>query len=125
MKPPTCRRHRFGWLILAVAAVGLFGGGLALFGDRPKSGIRVERLEADLNERLPDGSSWEQAEAWFASHGIQPHGIITSSDNQKVGLGAIVPNDSFLQSAEIRIYVYFGPAGRLTKRSIYRFVYSL
>jgi hypothetical protein len=123
-EPPSRPGKRIG---LLMAASGLFSccGGIARFGDRPKNGIRVGHSEADLNEHLPDGSTWEQAEAWFASHGIEPGGIYTLGDNRKVGLHAIVPNDGLLDSAEIRIEVHFSPEGRLTKRSIYRFVYSL
>jgi hypothetical protein len=84
----------------------------------------VERLEADLKERLPDGSTWEQAEAWFASHGIQQEDIVEMS-GRRIGLGARIPNDSLLESAEIRIELYFSPDGRLQERSIYRFVCCL
>jgi hypothetical protein len=112
--------------IVTAAILGLLacGGGLALFGHIPKNGIRVERLEADLNERLPDGSTWEQAEAWFASHGLQPSDLY-DMDGRKDGLAVTIPNDSLLDSAEICIELYFSPEGRLNKRVIYRFVYSL
>jgi hypothetical protein len=122
--PSRCGK-RLRWFPI-VAVVGLFAccGGLALFGDCPKNGVRVERLEADLNERLPDGSTWEQAEAWFASHGLRP-GVISEMGGRKVGLAATIPNDSLLESAEIRIELYFSREGRLEKRVIYRFVYSL
>lgn len=126
MDEPSSRRGKpLRWFLVA-AAVGLFAccGGLALFGDRPKNGIRVERLEADLNERLPDGSTWELAEAWFASHGLRPNGIIEMS-GRRIGLMANIPNDSLLESAEIRIELYFSPEGRLNHRVIYRFVYAL
>jgi hypothetical protein len=124
--PPSAASRRIGLMITVAAVVSLFAscGGLVIFGDYPKNGIRVERLEADLNEQLPDGSSWEQAEAWFASHDFQPH-LIAEKDGPIVGLGATVPNDSLLESAEIRIEVYFSPDGRLKERVIYRFVYSL
>lgn len=125
--PSIGRGRRIGRLLSIAAVIGLFSCccGLALFGDRPKNGMRVEQLETDLNEQLPDGSTWHQAETWFASHNTQPSVIINSADKRKVGLGAIIPNDSLLESAEIRIQVYFSPEGRLIKRSIYRFIYSL
>jgi hypothetical protein len=106
-----------------VAGIVACCGGLVLFVDRPKNGIRVERLEADLNERLPDGSSWEQAEVWFASHGFQPSDI--GEHGSKHGLYVIIPNDSLVETgAEIHIELYFSPEGRLEKRVIYRFVPS-
>lgn len=37
---------------------------------------------------------------------------------RKVGLGATVPNDSLLDTAEIRIEDYFSPEGRLRERII-------
>ena len=123
---PTRRRGITCLVVTVPVVVGLFAccGGVAFYGDRPKNGIRVERLEADLEERLPDGSTWDQAEAWFASHGFQP-GTIGESGGRKTGLGATVPNDSLLESAEIRIELHFSPEGRLQKRVIYRFVFSL
>ncbi len=41
-EPRSSRWHRVGWLALAVGVVGLLGchGGLVLFGDQPKNGIR-------------------------------------------------------------------------------------
>jgi hypothetical protein len=112
--------------VIAAVIVGLFSccGGFACFADRPLNGIRVERLETNLNAKLPDGSTWEQAEAWFASHGLQPKGI-SEKDGPKIGLSATIPNDSLLDSAEIFIALYFSPEGRLEKRIIYRFIYSL
>lgn len=125
-EPLSIPRRRLCSFLIASVTVGLFSccGGLALFGDRPKNGIRVERLEADLNERLPDGSSWGQAAAWFASYGFQAD-LITDEAGRKIGLCDIIPNDSLLQTADIRIEVYFSPEGRLRRRVIYRFVYSL
>jgi hypothetical protein len=81
-------------------------------------------LEADLHERLPDGSTWEQAEAWFASHGFRPD-VIVDGAGTKIGLCDVIPNDSLLDTAEIRIELYFSPEGRLRERIIYRFVFSL
>jgi hypothetical protein len=120
------RKSRLGVYVIAAVVVGLVAccGGLALFGDRPTNGIRVEQLEADLNERLPDGSTWEEAEAWFASHGFKTRAI-GEKGGRKIGLGTRIPNDSLLESAEIRVELYFSPEGRLKKRVIYRFVPSL
>jgi hypothetical protein len=98
--------------------------GIGVFGDRPKNGIRVEKLEVDLKTQLPDGSSWEESELWFSSHNLQPHVIDRRQDGRKSGLGVTIPNDSLLDTAEIRIELYFDETGRLYKRSIERFVYS-
>lgn len=121
------QKRRFRTRLIAAVSVGLFGccGGLLAFGDRPHNGIRVENLEKDLNERLPDGSTWDEAEAWFAAHGIKPHSISRVSDGNKVGLGATVPNNSFVNSAEIRIALFFNAQSRLEKRIVYRFIYSV
>jgi hypothetical protein len=89
------------------------------------NGVWVGQLEEDLNKRLPDGSTWEQAEAWFASHDLKPSGIYDDNHNRKIGMWDCMPNDSFLSRAQIVIEVYFSPEGRLNKRLIRRRVPSL
>jgi hypothetical protein len=103
------------------AAIGMLVccSGITYYAFHPLNGIRVDRLEADLNQSLPDGSSWEQAEAWFASHGFRPLKI-AEKGGRIIGLGAQVPNDDLIESATIYIYVYFDTEGRLEKRVIYR-----
>ena len=96
-------------------------GGVTYFAVYPLNGIHVARLEADLNQSLPDGSTWEQAEAWFTSHGFRANRIAKKGgekDGQLVGLGAAVPNDTLVDSATIYITVYFDTEGRLEKRVI-------
>jgi hypothetical protein len=94
-------------------------GGITYYAFHPLNGIRVDRLKADLNQSLPDGSSWEQAEAWFGSHGFRPLKI-AEKGGRIVGLGAQVPNDDLIESATIYIYLYFDTEGHLEKRTIYR-----
>ena len=45
--------------------------------------------------------------------------------DRPIGLGATIPNDSLIDAAEIRIYLYFDEHGRLRKWSVHRFVFSL
>jgi hypothetical protein len=116
-KPPSKLVYCLG--VMAVIGLLLCCCGVAYFAIYPLNGIRVDRLEADLNQSLPDGSTWEQAEAWFASHGFRPLKI-AEKGGQMVGLGAEVPNDDLIESATIYIYVYFDTEGRLEKRVIYR-----
>jgi hypothetical protein len=98
--------------------------GLLIVVDRPKNGITVEWLEADLDARLPIGSSSEEAEAWFASHNLKPYGIYRGAECQLVALVTSLPNDSLLDSAVIIISLSFTPEGRLEKRSVNRVVYK-
>jgi hypothetical protein len=114
-------------LLLILASVGsplLCCGGFEFLASYPMNGIRVGPLEADLNERLPDGSTWEQAEVWFASHKIQPGVAYEIETNRKAGLNATIPNDSVLLRARIQIDLQFDPDGRLQKRSIRRYTIS-
>jgi hypothetical protein len=116
----TRRRRRRLLLILAVVSLPfLCCGGFEFLVRFPTNGTLVERLEADLNERVPLGSTWEQAEAWFASYNMQPGGIYDEA-NRKIGIVALISNDSFLQRAQIEIYLHFDPEGRLRERSIRR-----
>ncbi|VTR93260.1 unnamed protein product [Gemmata massiliana] len=126
MTEPTSRQHK---ALTAVALVGLAVLGcsacLISFGDRPFNGVHLERLEADLNARLPNGSSQADAEAWFARHAVQPGEIFDASNNSKIGLTGTVPNNSLVSNAEIRIELYFSADGKLKDRVIYRHVYTL
>ncbi|MGL6075245.1 MAG: hypothetical protein ACRC8S_13890 [Fimbriiglobus sp.] len=127
MSRQTHRRGKRLWLYMVVASISaMFSccAGLAIFGFEPLNGIQIEQLQADLYEKLPEGSTSEQAQAWFASHNIRPWDT-TSSFGYKCGLGATIPNNSLLEFAEIHIEVSFGPDGRVYKRHISRFVYSL
>ena len=56
-----------------------------------------------------------------------PNGQISHIDDRsrKVGLMSTIPNDSLFESAEIRIELYYDSLGRLERKLIYRFVYSL
>ena len=117
------KRSRLFLVGTALLGILLSCGGLWFFADKPKNGIRVEQLEDDLRKRLPIGSTWKEAEGWFASHGIKP-GAISELGGRKIGLGSTIPNDSLLDSAEIRIELYFNEDGRLRERIIYRVVYS-
>ena len=123
---PSNRRSRTRLILLAAVVAGVFAGcgGLTYFSVNPKNGIRVGRLEADLHERLPEGSSWAEAEAWFASHGVKPGGIVDSG-GRRIGLMTIIPNDTLVESAEVQIFLYFDDTGKLRERIIRRVVYSL
>jgi hypothetical protein len=95
-------------------------GWVIYYGFRPKNGIKVERLEAELKARLPLGSTREQAEAWFAAHGFQPDQL--GQNDQMTCLGARIANDSFFEDAVIGILLCFDAEGRLERRFIYRTV---
>jgi hypothetical protein len=90
---------------------------LAAVWDRPYSGVRVEELAADLDARVPNGSTAEQAREWFDAHGIE---YLTIADRK--GFWAQVPNSSPRESAEIRVVVALGPDGRVQARGAQRFV---
>jgi hypothetical protein len=119
-------KERLGGMGVILVVVVLFagGGGLLHVHDQPKNGIRVEKLEADLKGRLPLGSSWEEAEAWFTSHGIKPNVLMRGHESRVSELLATVPNDTFLESAQIIISLTFSPDGRLERCAVWRYVQS-
>jgi hypothetical protein len=121
------KKSRNRWVLLTAAVIALFSccGCPIYFSIVPWNGIRVERLKADLEERLPEGSTREQAEAWFRSNGLETQNLSDLETKRWVGLAATVPNDALFEHAEIVIELYFDDAGKLWKRVIYRFVYSL
>jgi hypothetical protein len=117
------------WLIRVLLAVAVVDGvacwGIAAYHTFvPWNGIEVEQVRANLDEDLPDGSSWEQAHEWFATHGIKPDYIV-ESDGRRIGLMKIIPNSSLLENAHICIELYFDDNGKLQKRMVRRHVVSL
>ena len=115
------------WGLLVTVILLVVGGTVAAVwlyrsADYPQGGMRVEELKADMDAKLPDGSTREQAIAWFATHRIE---WVRHADEQggEIGLGAKIPNGRFLESADIHIRVYFADDGTICKRSIERVVY--
>jgi hypothetical protein len=108
------------WIIFAITITGslICCAGLVNYAVTPRNGILVESLEADLKNRLPLGSSWQQAHDWFASYGFQTDYISDSSG--KVGLSTVIPNSSLLEVADIYIELYFSTTGALREHVIYR-----
>ena len=125
--PPNARKGRTALFLFTSAAITIIGccGGLVAFWDWPSNGIRVEQLEAELNDQLPDGSTWEQAEAWFASRGIKTYEIGEGAPWRASGFSATIPNGNLLISADIEIELYFTPDRRLRHRVIERTIYTL
>lgn len=131
MPKPRSTRRRF-WFLLALAVAGVLSveGGLAFLVLHPVNGIWEGQLKADLDKQLPDGSTWDEADAWFAAHGIPTSRIAqfkngSSRDQEIIGMSALIPNESLIeQNAAIHVELYFDPNGRLYKRVIYRFAPS-
>jgi hypothetical protein len=99
-------------------------GGLGYFSTLPRNGIRVEVLKAEIERQLPRGSSRQQAEEWFTAHGFEPWAI-SEIGGRQVGIGATIRNDSWLESAEITVEVYFDTEGRVREVVVDRFVFCL
>jgi hypothetical protein len=119
------RKPRNRWAILASLVAFLSCCGCPLFFSLvPFNGVLAWRLKADMEKRLPDGSSREQAEAWFASHGFVA-GDIVKPDGRRVGLMAIIPSATLIDNGEVQVYVYFDDNGKVRKRIVRRIVFTL
>src|SRR5205814_2494718 len=90
------------------AAGGLYWAG------QPKNGIRVERLEAEVHEQLPPGSSREDVLAWFAAHEITQVEGLRDMSGGNTGYKGSVPNDSWLDKGTIQIWCRLDGQGKLT-----------
>ena len=81
-----------------------------------------------MEEQLPEGSTREQALAWFVSHGLTKYGVdygdVVTSDGRRCGLWGRKPLPG-LENAWIEIYVYFDDNDKVRKRSVARGFYSL
>jgi hypothetical protein len=127
VEPKPARRWK---RIALVAAAVLVVGVLAVLAVRPSNGIWVDDLEAELNRDLPEGATAAEAEAWFTSRGFFHHSGISFNlrDIRQLpggGIGAIVPNSTLFEYAEIDIEVLFDANGRVCKRYIRRWVRCL
>jgi hypothetical protein len=100
---------------LAAAAVGFW-----YYATRPTNGVRADDLRADLEARLPPGSSGSDIEAWFRDHGINDVADMTDIGQQKVGYRAVIPNDTLVERVDIEIICRTDRAGRLASASVDR-----
>ena len=94
--------------------------------------IRVKRLKADLEERLPNGSTREQAEAWFAARGLTDRGV-DYGDMVRVpkdgeprsgvwsGMWGTITLRTFPMREEIHIELHFDDNGKVRARSVRHF----
>lgn len=111
------------WLTrIGFLAALLCGVGFCQKASSPHNRILVDRLEADLRDNVPPGSTRAQAETWFKARGLKFAVISDGSPERPVGYSSRVDNDSWLESAEIRIVVEFDDTGRVTNTIIRRFV---
>jgi hypothetical protein len=120
---PTRRakRHIPIWVVLLTVAAVIGAAATGLYvASQPKNGIRVEQLEADLHEHLPLGSSREEVLAWYSAHGITELSDLTDTGGGKAGYRASVPNDSWLDRANIEIMCRIDRQGKLTDVTIFR-----
>ena len=85
----------------------------------PPDGFRVEQLEPDLQQRVPIGASRDDAEAWFASRGLSPSGIVDDRGHD-IGLESVVRFGGCGIPAEIQVFVYFDGDGRVKERFVRR-----
>jgi hypothetical protein len=109
------------WVVLltVAAVIAAAAGGLYL-ASQPKNGIRVEQLEAEIHEQLPPGSSREEVLAWYDAHGITELSDLTDTGGGKAGYQGSLPNDSWLDKAEILILCRLNRQGKLADVTIFR-----
>jgi hypothetical protein len=117
-------RRRWLWLSLSLSLVAICAscGSLIYYNNEP---IRAfEHLKQEIEADLPLGTPRADVERWFKNRQIT-HGDIVDENNRICGLITSLPQRSFLQTAEIRIALYFDDSNRLKKLHVYRFVPSL
>jgi len=116
---PKRRRGLPTWVvILTLAAVVLGAAGLVYAANRPERGIWVDELRADAEQRLPKGSSREQAKEWFASRGIGD--VQEARDIVGSGYRAVLPNSTWMEGGEIIITCMFDQKNQLERVNVIR-----
>ena len=78
----------------------------------------MNELKADAERRLPLGSSREQAQQWFASHGITD--VQEARDLAGTGYKATIPNSSWMEGGEIIVTCMFDRENRLDRLTVVR-----
>jgi hypothetical protein len=121
--PPPARRRRRGelptWVtVVTLAAVLAGAAGLVYAAFRPEGGIWVDDLRADAEQRLPPGSSREQAREWFASHGITD--VTEVRDMVGSGYRAVIPNGTWMEDADIVVTCMFDRQDKLDRLTVIR-----
>lgn len=117
--PDRSRRKKGGLPLWVVALVflALAGGGYAAYryASQPKNGLHLKQLEADASAKLPPGTDKEKVYEWFKSHNITDVGDLSDTGGGKVGIRALVPNDSHIDKAELDISFWYDKEGKVTK----------
>ena len=122
MTARTTRRARL--LGTGVAVVGLLVCGAAtLLANRCSRTHSANELRAELEQRLPEGSTFEEAEAWFASRGIRASTVYSPIKGthyaEKRGLKGAVPDNRCGNPGYIHIELSF-VHGKLWDRVVER-----
>lgn len=125
MAPPAKRRKGdLPWWVVALVFVVLAGGSAGAYyaAIQPKNGVHLRALEADAAAKLPAGSTKEQVIDWFKANNITEYSDLTNTGGGKVGLRALVPNDSYVDQAELDISFWYDKEGKVTKSQFLRTV---
>jgi hypothetical protein len=111
MSEPITQRKRVLRIVVAAVAVLAFAAAVIVLGQRYLRHPSAEELKADLEKHLRKGSTWEEAEAWFASHGIRCDPVYAPSfakdSIEKRALKAAIPDDKPDDPGHIFIELYF------------------
>ena len=122
--PPPRRRkgHLPTWVSVLTLALLFAGLGVAWYvASQPKNGIRFEDFAAEARRDLPVGTATkDQVLAWFAGHGITDYGDLLDTGGNKAGYACQVPNDTWLDQADIVMLCRCDKDGKLVDLSISR-----
>ena len=105
-------------------------GWLAYVTLRVPSQSNLEKIEAEVKERLPIGSTRSEVKAWMNSHNLECIGILAGPPVDGAMAPVIakcvrIPDDSATEKAFIWVEFYEDANGRLTELKIYRRVHSV
>jgi hypothetical protein len=82
---------------------------------------KADHLRTDAHERIPVGSTRQQVEEWFQSHGIS-YAPVGKVGEARVGYFAQVPDHIGLDGASTLVNVTFDKQDRVSSITISRFV---
>ena len=119
---PRRRWVNVPWWATLLTFAALAAGLVAVwhYGNLPTNDVRVEEVKADVDRRLPVGSTREEVRAWLDGRGITDSGDLRNGGGQVDGIWATFPNDTWFEPADIHFQFRFDKEWKLTSVAVYR-----
>lgn len=122
---PAPKKSRRGslpsWVVVLVLVLVIGTGACGYYvASQPKDGVRVEAVRAELVAKLPPGTPKDEIVKVFEAKGYKDYGKVTDTGGKTIGYRTLVPNDTYLEKAELDIACKFDEDGKVTTVEVQR-----